>query len=129
MQVSTICVINIILVYYVSCCYCYCWCSPQLNQTIRLCYKMLSINILKSKKLHSFIELPFYNNLRGEACETLWKWKWFTSNSRSKEKHLCWSLFLIKLQPWRSKHRWFPVNFAIFLRAPFFIEHLRWLLL
>ena len=26
-------------------------------------------------------------------------------------------------------HRCFPVNFAIFLRTPFFTEHLRWLLL
>ena len=31
-------------------------------------------------------------------------------------KHLCQSLFLIKLQAW---HRCFPVNFAKFLRTPF----------
>ena len=49
-------------------------------------------------------------------------------------KH-CRSIFLIKLQAWRSvikkrlQHRCFPVKFAIFLRTPFFIEHLRWLLL
>ena len=35
-------------------------------------------------------------------------------------QHLCWSLFLIKLQAFRS---------AKFLRTAFFIEHLRWLLL
>ena len=29
----------------------------------------------------------------------------------------------------RLQHRRFPVNFAKFLRAPFFIEHLRWLFL
>ena len=34
-------------------------------------------------------------------------------------KHLCQSLW----------HRCFPVNFAKFVRALFFIEHLRWLLL
>ena len=52
-------------------------------------------------------------------------------------KHLCQSLFLIKLQasrpPTLSKkrlwHRCFPVNFAKFLRSPFYIEHLWWLLL
>ena len=58
-------------------------------------------------------------------------------------KHLCWSLFLIKLQALhkvagltafnfistssqkRLQHRCFPVNIAKFLRAVFFIEHLR----
>ena len=33
---------------------------------------------------------------------------------------------LLKKRLW---HRSFPVNFAKFLRAPFFTEHLRWLLL
>ena len=63
----------------------------------------------------------------------------------------CWSLFLTKLQgsgraqnspvnsadllrsfyitSTRLWHRCFPVNFAIFLRKPFIIEHLWWLLL
>ena len=51
-------------------------------------------------------------------------------------KHQCWSAFLMKLQLWRSAmllrsarlhHRFFPVN--LFLKTPFFTEHLRWLLL
>ena len=33
---------------------------------------------------------------------------------------------LLKKRLW---YRWFPVNFAKFLRTPFFIERLRWLLL
>ena len=52
-------------------------------------------------------------------------------------KHLCQSLFfnkvvglrpatLLKKRLW---HRCFPVNFVKFLRTPFFIEHLWWLLL
>ena len=40
------------------------------------------------------------------------------------EKHMCWSLFLIKLQA-----SCFPVKFRKFLRRPFVTEHLRWLLL
>ena len=39
-------------------------------------------------------------------------------------KHLCWSLFIIKLQACNS-----PVNIAKFLRTGFFLKHLRWLLL
>ena len=53
------------------------------------------------------------------------------------EKHLCWSLFLVELQPWRSttllKKRLhcscFPENIANFLRTAFCLEHLQWLLL
>ena len=52
--------------------------------------------------------------------------------------HIFWPrlYFLIKLQPTPATslknwlwHRCFPVNFAKFLRTPFFTEHLRWLLL
>ena len=51
-------------------------------------------------------------------------------------KHLCWSLFLIKLQTWicnfnkrRLQHSHFSVKFAKFLRISFLTEHLWWLLL
>ena len=49
-------------------------------------------------------------------------------------KYLCWSLFLIKLQAWRTiikkklQHRCFPVKFAKFIKTPFLTEHLQWLL-
>ena len=50
-------------------------------------------------------------------------------------KHLCQSLFFNKVAGLgppaslkkRLWHRFFPVNFAKFLRIPFFTEHLRWL--
>ena len=52
-------------------------------------------------------------------------------------KHLCQSLFFNKVAGLRPAtllkkrlwHRCFPVNFDKFLRTPFFIEHLWWLLL
>ena len=44
-------------------------------------------------------------------------------------KHLCQNLFFNKVAGLRLWHRCFPVNFAKFLRTPFFIEHLWWLLL
>ena len=37
-----------------------------------------------------------------------------------RAKHLCWSLFLTRLQACN-----FPVNIAKFLRTPFFIKHIR----
>ena len=48
-------------------------------------------------------------------------------------KHLCWSLFFIKLAcnfiKKRLQHRRFPVKSANFFRTAIFTEHLRWLLL
>ena len=43
-------------------------------------------------------------------------------------KHLCQSFFFNKIKKtlW---HRYFPVNFVKFIRTPFFMEHLWWLLL
>ena len=58
--------------------------------------------------------------------------------AKFKGKHLCLSLFfnkaaglrrpatLLKTRLW---HRCFPVKFVKFLRTPFFVEHLWWLLL
>ena len=76
---------------------------------------------------------------------------WVGLKKPSLELCKCWSLFLTKLQgsgraqnspvnsadllrsfyitSTRLWHRCFPVNFAIFLRKPFIIEHLWWLLL
>ena len=47
-------------------------------------------------------------------------------SQNSQEKHLCQSLFnkVAGLLKTRIEHRCFPVNFAKFLRTPFFIEHL-----
>ena len=52
-------------------------------------------------------------------------------------KHLCQSLFFNKVSGLRPAtllkkrlwHRCFPANFVKFLRTPFYIEHLWWLLL
>ena len=52
-------------------------------------------------------------------------------------KHMCQSLLFNKVAGLRPAtllkkrlwHRCFPVNFVKFLRTPFYIEHLRWLLL
>ena len=55
----------------------------------------------------------------------------------SNQQYLCQRLFSNKVAGLRPAtllkkilwHRCFPVNFVIFLRTPFFTEHLRWLLL
>ena len=45
-------------------------------------------------------------------------------SQNSQEKHLCWSLFSVKLKAFnfikkKLQHNYFPVNFAKFLRATF----------
>ena len=63
--------------------------------------------------------------------------KVFLEISQNSQENTCGRVsFLIKLQAppatllkKRLWHRCFPVNFAKFLRPPFFTEHLWWLLL
>ena len=63
--------------------------------------------------------------------------KVFLEIEQFTEKHLCQSLIFNKVAGPRPAtllnkrlwHRCFPVNFMKFLRAPFYIEHLWWLLL
>ena len=53
-----------------------------------------------------------------------------TKVSQNLQENTCVIVsFLIKLQAKRLWRRSFPVNFAKFLRAPFFKEHLWWVLL
>ena len=45
-------------------------------------------------------------------------------SQNSQEKHLCWSLFLVKLKAFnfikkKLQHKYLPVNFAKFLRTTF----------
>ena len=80
---------------------------------------------------------PFLTNVRSSLLELFCKKGVLRNFAKFTEKHLCQSLFfniiaglrpatLLKNWLW---HRCFPVNLSKFLRTPFFIEHLRWLLL
>ena len=61
----------------------------------------------------------------------------FRKLAKCARKHLCQSLFFNKVAGHRPAtllkkrlwHRCFPANFMIFLRTPFYIKHLWWLLL
>ena len=50
--------------------------------------------------------------------DVLWKKDVLKNLAVFTEKHLCLSLFLIKLQAFRIQHRSFPVNIAKVLRTP-----------
>ena len=76
------------------------------------------IGIIKSSRSRMFFKIGALKNL-----------------TNFEGKRLRWILFLIKIQAFRpaailkrDSNRLFPVKFAKFLRARFFIEHLWWLL-
>ena len=83
---------------------------------------------------------PFRNvvyNLRRSFPEVFYRKGVLRNFAKLTGKHLCQSLFFNKVAGVRpatlfKKRLWyrcFPVNLAKFLRTPFHIEHLRWLLL
>ena len=73
----------------------------------------------------------FYAEVAVRRCSVK---KVFLKLSRNSQESICVGVsFSITLQACfikkRLRNRCFPVNFAKFLRTPFYIEHLRWLLL
>ena len=78
-----------------------------------------------------------YQTLRSSRPEVFCKKGVLGNFAKFTGKHLCQSLFFNKVAGLRPAtllkkvlwHRCFPVNFAKFLRTPFIIEHLWWLLL
>ena len=87
------------------------------SKNIRICYRH---TLNRSNRPEVFCKKDVLRNL-----------------TKFKGKHLCQSLFFNKVAGLRPAtllkkrlwHRYFPVNFAKFLRTPFFTEHLWWLLL
>ena len=66
---------------------------------------------------------------RSSRPELLSKKRVLKNFAKFTGKHLCQSLFLIRLQKKILWHGCFPVNFAKFLRTAFYLEHHWWLLL
>ena len=82
------------------------------------------------------------SNLQGTKKSRSSHWQMFfkicllKNFARFTGKHVCWNLFLIKLQASKAvtllkrilQYRCLLVNIAKFLGRAYFIEHLRWLL-
>ena len=101
-------------------------CVNKLNQKINFQYPQKN---LKNLKCLPCIIFPFRSSQ--QKCSV--KKGVFRNFAKFTGKHLCQSLFaepqpatLLKKRLW---HWCFSVNFAKFLRTPFLIEHLWWLLL
>ena len=82
------------------------------------------------------MQLSFAHHVRSSCPEVFCKKDVLENFAKFTVKHLCQSLFFNKVAGLRPAtllkkrlwHRCFTVNFAKFLRTPFFIEHLWWLL-
>ena len=88
--------------------------------------------IVKGTQDDEYKKRKFENTVRRSDCRSsrpeVFCKKVFLEISQNSQENTCARVsFLIKLLA--SDHRCFPVNFVKFLRAPFFIEHLWWLLL
>ena len=73
-----------------------------------------------------------YSKCRSSRPEVFYRNGVLRNFAKFTEKHLCQSFFFNKVATLLKKriwHRCFPVNFAKFLRTPFFTEILWWLLL
>ena len=107
-----------------------CWFKEQL-----LIFANILLNIILQRRrfnLSLYIFIQRYIGGRGESNiiirqkqppETFYKKEVLRDFPMFTGQHVCWSLFLIKLQAWnfikkRLQHRCFPVNTAKFLRAP-----------
>ena len=107
-------------------------------------------NLKATRATHSFLDLNesftelkssdkslFWHVFRSSRPEVFCKKGVLSNFTKFTGKHLCQRLFFNKVAGLRPAtllkrslwHRCFPVNFVKFLRTPFFMEHLWWLLL
>ena len=99
------------------------------------CYRtmLIAIQEIFSEFLvfYNLFQEPFKRaKYRGSYPEMFCRKGAFRNFIKFTGKHLCQSLFFNKCAGLRySWCRCFPVNFAKFVRTPFFTEHLRWLFL
>ena len=114
------------------------FCTLLISSSYRTVSSAILGNIFRVSHILQLISRAFRRvKYRSSTPEVFCKEGTLRNFAKFTIKHLCHSLFfnkvagvrpatLLKKRPW---HRYFPVNFAKFLRTPFPTEHLRWLLL
>ena len=107
---------------------------------LNLTYSRQVLDILKflfDKEHFNYGNISSMWKLRSSRPEVYCKWGVLKNLAKFIGKHLCQGLLFNKVTGLRPAtllkkrlwHRCFLVNFAKFLRKPFYIEHLWWLLL
>ena len=82
-----------------------------------------------TSRSHTFMRCKFKKPLFRSSCPEVFCKKGVLRNLQISLENTWASLFFNKVAGLRLWYRCFPVNFAKFLRTPFLIEHLLWLLL
>ena len=113
--------------------------NKTLSFTEKLVYFLFIIWISYATLIFCDILLDtlFVGVFRSSHPEVFYKKGVIKNLAKFTGKHLCWSIFFKKvsghspatLLKKRLQHRCFPMSFAKFLTAPFFIDNLLWLLL
>ena len=112
--------LRIIHIFWSSCLsWCYCFLSPFKSWSVFR--KQVSV----WKVCLESIKLRIYKKYFGEYAEQMRYLEYVYESGEAVVKKVE-PATLLKKRLW---HRCFPVNFAEFLRTPFFTEHLWWLLL
>ena len=114
----------------------------HIQKTLSLDFMINSVSLCHCVSAKIFVEYPsfcfFWSVLATEAATTRVLLKGVCNNfANFTGKHLYWSLFLKKLQAWRSEtllkqklhHSCFRVNIKKKFKNTFSMEYLRWLLL
>ena len=108
----------------------------SINHRQHLFHIALITSYFRSVNIATFLRTPFlYNTSRSSRLQMFFKIGVLKNFANFRGKHLCWSVFLRKVQAmpaasWKGfQHRCFPVKFAKCLRKAFLTEYLRWLLL
>ena len=91
---------------------------------------------LRPVNIATFLRTAFLYTSKSSRLQMFFKIGVLKRSANFTEKHLCWIYFQKNLQVQgllfiikRLQHRRFPVRFTQFLETPFFIEHIRWLIL
>ena len=110
-----------------------CWCY----KTWDALHNLMPFVQFKKHEKHPWKNVTFTKSSTPPWVFFMFKKGVLKSSVKFTGKHLCQSLFFNKVIGLRAAtllkkrlwHRCFNMNFAKFLRTPFFIEHLCWLLL
>ena len=101
-----------------------------------LLHRALITSYFRLVNIAKFLRTAFLHTFRSSCLQMFFKIGVLKSFANFTGKHLCWSFFLKKLAGSRpatllkkASTQGFSCEVSEILKTPFFIEHLRWLLL
>ena len=100
-----------------------------MKNVFTIIFEIMKKENTNTSRSHTFMRCKFKKPLFRSSCPEVFCKKGVLRNLQISLENTWASLFFNKVAGLRLWCRCFPVHFAKFLRTPFLIEHLRWLLL